>query len=221
VSDGNHDSSTTRQQEIDEGMGVLDGETIEAAGLRVLGDSDPERTPAFASGPETRYSATGETEEELGLRLREQASKDSPDIVLVHQPSAAEAFLEDESKPINARLVLWGHSHRLELPTVRWHDNGSYTIAQQLGTAGGIGEQRFDSLSTPLTTPTTNATAVAYRLNKETGEAFYQIITVSPDGDVAVSPWEQIVSAQDILVHTPIDELFSAPQPSVAVAPES
>jgi len=204
VTDGNHDSSVTQEQEEDRGMNVLKGETISVGGVSILGDKDPERTPAFGSGPTTRYSTTGETEEELGERLRATAIEDGADIVVVHQPKAARAFLDDASK-VPIKFLLWGHEHHLESPEVYWREGGGYTVAQQLGTAGGIGQQTFDSLSTPLTTPTIDATAVAYRYNPSTGQVLTQAVTVTPDGELTVSTWQAVVTTQDIISHTSSD----------------
>lgn len=202
VARGNHDSETTEEQQRAAGMKALDGKTVEVGGLTILGDGDPERTPAFGSGADSRYSETGETEEELGRRLGEQAQNDLPDILVVHQSKAAEAFLDDPANVAATDLVIWGHAHLLKKPLVYWRNDGSYATAQQLGTAGGIGQQRFDSLSTPLTTPTTDATVVAYRYNTDTEQVVLtQTITVTPQGEVTVSPWEPVVSPEEMLLH--------------------
>jgi hypothetical protein len=42
VSSGNHDSDITEAQQRGDGMVVLDGSTIDAEGVRILGDDDPE-----------------------------------------------------------------------------------------------------------------------------------------------------------------------------------
>lgn len=188
-SPGNHDSTETESQARNADMVVLDGKTTEINGFDVLGDNDPERTPAFGSGADTRYSETGETEEELGARLHDEAEDNTPDIVVVHQPDAANAFLA-EPIPAGVKLIVRGHTHHLEDPDTYYDTDGGPVTSQQLGTAGGIGEQRFDSLSTPLSTPTRDATYVAYRwsttLNQPIAE---QITTVTPNGEVSVSEW--------------------------------
>ncbi len=198
---GNHDSDTTEDQERAAGMTVLDGDTVEIGEFTVLGDGDPERTPAFGSGAQTRYSESGETEEELGQRLGEQAQKDLPTIVVVHQPGAVDGFLSDPANVAATDLIINGHTHHLEKPEAYWSSDGTYTTIQQLGTAGGIGQQRFDSLSTPLTTPTVDATIVAYRYDTDLEQiSFSQTITVTPEGGVTVSAWEPIVSPEEMLL---------------------
>src|SRR5699024_5493852 len=85
---GNHDSETTAEQMAEAGYTVLHGETVDVAGVRVLGDTDPTIT---ALGEGTRPERD-ETIEELGTRLADQACEadDPVDILLIHNPLAAE-----------------------------------------------------------------------------------------------------------------------------------
>ncbi len=90
---GNHESTVSESQMQDAGMTVLDGGIETVGGLRVLGDGDPERSELFGG---TRLRGT-ETQAEMGRRLssvaEEADSEDRPDLVLVHEAYAAEAFL--------------------------------------------------------------------------------------------------------------------------------
>ncbi len=90
---GNHESTVSESQMQDAGMTVLDGGTETVGGIRVLGDGDPERSELFGA---TRLRGT-ETQAEMGRRLKSVAeetdSEDRPDLVLVHEAYAAQAFL--------------------------------------------------------------------------------------------------------------------------------
>ncbi len=94
---GNHESVVSEQQMADAGMTVLDGEVTEVGGLRVLGDGDPSRSELFGS---TALRGT-ETQAGQGERLRavaEDADDDErPDLLMVHEAYAAQAFLGVDS----------------------------------------------------------------------------------------------------------------------------
>ena len=66
VATGNHDSDVTEAQMRSVGMTVLDGQVVEAAGLSVLGDDDPEHNIPFSVD---RVKERPESEEEMAQRL--------------------------------------------------------------------------------------------------------------------------------------------------------
>lgn len=69
---GNHDSSTTAQDMMDSGMIVLDGSVQEIAGIRMLGDADPNET-RLGAGTQT---AGTETAQETAVRLADLACEE-------------------------------------------------------------------------------------------------------------------------------------------------
>ena len=135
VATGNHDSDVTEAQMRSAGMTVLDGQVVEAAGLRVLGDDDPEHNIPFSVD---RVKDRPESEEEMGQRLVDVARDKRTDVMLVHQPAAARVIMNAPNLP--APLVLWGHYHAQSGPRVIMHDDGSWTVGMQEGTAGGVRE---------------------------------------------------------------------------------
>jgi predicted phosphodiesterase len=164
VATGNHDSEVTEAQMRSVGMTVLDGQVVEAAGLSVLGDDDPEHNIPFSVD---RVKDRPESEEELAQRLVEVARDKRTDVMLVHQPVAARVIMRTPNPP--APLVLWGHYHAQAGPTVIMHDDGSWTVGMQQGTAGGVREPTFTSFSTPFSPPLISADIYFYFSDNATG----------------------------------------------------
>lgn len=115
VADGNHDSDETSAQERRTGARVLDGEVIEVAGLRILGDSDPNATRVGVGtvpvGEESLVDA--------GRRLAEVACADEEgvDLLLVHNPNVGNATLDAGCAPAQVS----GHQHRRTGPVAYRH----------------------------------------------------------------------------------------------------
>ena len=164
VATGNHDSNVTESQMAGDGMIVLDGAVVEAGGLTVLGDDDPEQNIPFSVD---RVKDRPETEEELGQRLVDVARSRPTDVIMTHQPAASKVIMETPDVP--ARLVLWGHFHAELGPTVVTHDDGSWTVGMQQGTAGGVRQPTFTSFSTPFSPPLISADAYFYFRDQATG----------------------------------------------------
>lgn len=104
VADGNHDSTQTQVQERGAGAVVLDGSVVDVAGLRILGDSDPNET-RVGSGtrPVGEESAT-----ETGARLADAACADGHvDLLLVHTPVVGDEALGRGC----VRAQVSGHMH--------------------------------------------------------------------------------------------------------------
>lgn len=103
---GNHDSSTTAQDMKDSGMIVLDGSVQEVAGIRMLGDADPNETRL---GVGTQAAGT-ETAQETADRLADLACEESDpvDVLLVHTPWVGNPAMD--SGCVNVQLS--GHKHR-------------------------------------------------------------------------------------------------------------
>jgi predicted phosphodiesterase len=182
VATGNHDSDVTEAQMRSLGMTVLDGKVVEAGGLRVLGDDDPEHNIPFSID---RVNDRPESEEELAQRLVEVARDKHTDVLLVHQPAAARVIMSAPNPP--APLVLWGHFHRQSGPRVIKHDDGSWTVGMQEGTAGGVREPMFTSFSTPFSPPLISADVYFYFRDNTTGLITgVQPVHFRPDAEVVI-----------------------------------
>jgi predicted phosphodiesterase len=182
VSSGNHDSDVTEAQQRAEGMVVLDGSTVDVAGLRVLGDDDPEHNVPFS---QDRTLDRPETEEQLGARMLQTAASRPVDVLLVHQP-AASVVLMTAPDP-GTRLLLWGHFHAEAGPTVVPHADGSWTVGMQQGTAGGVRQPTITSFSTPFSPPLKRADVYFYFRDDATGLVTgVQAVRFTPDAEVVI-----------------------------------
>ena len=182
VATGNHDSEVTEAQMRSVGMTVLDGQVVEAAELSVLGDDDPEHNIPFSVD---RVKERPESEEELAQRLVDVARDKRTDVILVHQPAAARVIMSTPNPP--APLVLWGHYHAQSGPTVIMHDDGSWTVGMQQGTAGGVREPMFTSFSTPFSPPLISADVYFYFRDNATGLVTgVQPVHFRPDAKVVI-----------------------------------
>ncbi len=164
VSTGNHDSDITESQMKNAGMVVLDGKVVQSEGLAVVGDDDPERQVPFSV---ERVTDRAETEEQFGQRMVAVAAAEDTDVMLLHQPAASVVVMNTPNPP--ARLVLWGHYHSQARPAVVVHDDGSWTVGMQQGTAGGVREPMFTSFSTPFSPPLITADVYFYFRDNATG----------------------------------------------------
>ncbi|WP_139983535.1 metallophosphoesterase family protein [Nocardioides litoris] len=194
---GNHESATSEDQMREAGMTVLDGDVEEVGDVRVLGDLDPSRTELFG-GSSLRGD---EGQDGQGRRLRdvaEDAGDDRPDLVMVHEAYAAQAFLgiasvdewltgddtgtgaarvaerpddaEADGVPdVPAGVVVYGHWHRQVEPRVAWNSDGSWTFVMELDTSGGaIDTPTLGNFSTPWSRPQQEASFPVLFLDEET-----------------------------------------------------
>ncbi len=202
---GNHESDVSATQMKDSGMTVLDGSTVEVGGVKVLGDGDPNRSELFGA---TRLRGD-ESEDQLGARLFDEAGNDRPDLVLVHEAYAAQAFVgvdgmtafldgrgsptrpaEDGVRDLPASAVFYGHWHRSTEPRVVWNSDGTWTLVMELDTSGGaIADPTLGNFSTPWSRPQQEASFPVVFLDEAsrlvTG---YQIYSFATDGTVTVAP---------------------------------
>lgn len=193
VATGNHDTDVTESQLRAAGVTVLDGAPVEAAGLTVLGDDDPEQNIPFSV---ERIRTREETEPELGERMVQTARRTAAgvanrppgvDVLALHQPAATAPVLRSDDPP--ARLVLWGHYHAQVGPTVVSHADGSWTVGMQQGTAGGVREPTITSFSTPFSPPLIRADAYFYFRHDATGLITgVQPVHFTPAGRFVVDP---------------------------------
>ncbi len=183
---GNHDSDVTNAQLARTGAVVLDGQVVDAVGVSVLGDDDPELQIPFSIN---RTQQRPETEAEMGERLlavaRGRAADRRVDVLSVHQPRAAAPILAADDPAAN--LVTWGHMHAEIGPQVKWHADGSWTVALQMGTAGGIAEQTLTALSTPISPPRKRADSYFFFRDDATGLITgVQPVRFAVDGTVTI-----------------------------------
>jgi predicted phosphodiesterase len=182
VATGNHDSDVTEAQMRRVGMTVLDGQVIEEAGLNVLGDDDPEHNIPFSVD---RVKERPESEEEMAQRLVDVARERRTDVLLVHQPVAARVIMAAPDLPVP--LVLWGHYHAESGPAVIMHNDGSWTVGMQQGTAGGVDQPMITSFSTPFSPPLISADVYFYFRDDTTGLITgVQPVHFRPDATVVI-----------------------------------
>ncbi|WP_232678624.1 metallophosphoesterase [Nocardioides sp. R-C-SC26] len=206
---GNHESDTSLAQMKDADMTVLEGETEDVGGVRILGDGDPARTELF--GP-TALRGT-ETQADVGTRLFDVASEagdDRPDLVLMHEAYSAAAFLdvgdmrefldgtprdlttpvEDDVRDLPAGAIFYGHWHRDVPPAVVWNSDGTWTLVMELDTSGGaVATPTLTDFSTPWTSPAQAASFPVIFLDEETRLVTgYQLYRFTPAGEVEVEP---------------------------------
>jgi hypothetical protein len=205
---GDHDSSTTQKQMVDDGMVVPDLRTAEVGGLRVSGANDVEHKALFGA---LVSNDSGITERELGARLREEVDADEAGIVLLHQPEAVAGYLglddletvrgltgsatvpyDDGVPDVPPGTVSMGHLHDLDGPWVLWNTDGdevTWTVVDQLGTSGGVEERpTFDRFSTPVSLPLKDLTVRLQYVDVDSGlQTGWATIVCSPSGTCRVS----------------------------------
>ena len=217
VATGNHDSDTTEAQLRSAGMTVLDGAVVGVETpdrkLTVLGDDDPEHNIPFSV---ERRSKRRETEEQLGQRLVAVAGGKPVDVILVHQPTAANVIMTTPDPP--ARLVLWGHMHAQQGPVVVRHADGSWTVGMQEGTSGGVRQPTLTTFSTPFSAPLTSADVYFYFVHSATGLVVaVQPVHFKPDGSVVID--HRIVTGT--VGDVPVETRAKLGDPSASATPAS
>jgi predicted phosphodiesterase len=211
VATGNHDSDVTEDQMRGAGMTVLDGQVVESAGLSVLGDDDPEHNVPFSVN---RVKDRPESEEEMAQRLVDLARDRHTDVLLVHQPVAARVIVNAPNPP--APLVLWGHYHAQSGPMVIMHDDGSWTVGMQEGTAGGVREPTFTSFSTPFSPPLISADVYFYFRDNTTGLiTAVQPVHFRPDAKVVIDDRIATGDLSELPAETRMRLSGASPTPSV------
>lgn len=183
VAPGNHDSLTTQTQERSVGITVLGGKVVTVDKMTFLGNSDPERNPPFSM---TRVQVRHESEQQMGEKLLHTArGAGGVNVMLVHQPDAAQPIISAPNPP--ADLVMWGHMHKQSGPQVVKHDDGSWTVTLQCGTAGGVKQPTLTEFSTPYTPPRTSADLYLFFTDIATGLVTgVQPLHFLPSGQVVI-----------------------------------
>ena len=210
---GDHDSTRTWQQMVDDGIELPDLDTVEIGDLQVSGANDREHKALFGV---LVTNEEGISEEELGARLRTVVDKDGPDgargrIVLLHQPDAVAGYLGlDDLVDVRAvdgslttpyddgiadqppGVVDIGHLHATDGPWVLWNTDGdeiTWTVVDQLGTAGGVeNTPTFSRFSTPLSAPLKVLSVRLQYMDAESGlETGFVTVSCSLEADCTIS----------------------------------
>ncbi|CAN5557944.1 hypothetical protein BH10ACT10_BH10ACT10_14210 [soil metagenome] len=211
---GNHESELSAEQMSAAGVQVLTGSTERVGGVTVLGDGDPSRSELFGD-----TSLRGdESEAGVGRRLYEQARDDKPQLVLVHEAYAAEAFIgttgmtdfldgrgsttepyDDGVRDLPASAVFYGHWHRSIEPRVVWNDDGTWTLVMELDTSGGaIDTPTIEHFSTPWSQPQQEASFPVVFLDQDSGLVTgYQLYRFDTDGTATALPRVDVGVAPD------------------------
>lgn len=201
VADGNHDSVLTAEQERDRGWQVLDGEVLEVAGVRILGDTDPTLTEI---GTGTRPERD-ETVMQMGDRLRDQACElqeagDPVDIVMVHSPYAGRQSIEAGCVP----LTLAGHMHS-QMGPMAWGLGVQYISGSTAGAA--LGQPTIGPLQS-------QAAMTVIRWDLTTGlPAHYRLIHIESDSAVSLSPWRDFPAQPTEFIEP--EDVVTDPDPEV------
>jgi hypothetical protein len=171
VSNGNHDSPDTTEQELAAGWVVLDGETVDVEGIRILGDDDP-RATRIGSGT----SLVGE-ETVAGLRARMAdvaCADEGVDLLLVHDPVVGEETLRRGC----AAAQVSGHYHQ-RIGPVRVGEGTRYTSSSTAGAR--LGQATVGPLSGV-------AELTILRLDPQTHRVLdYRLVRVLPDASATVT----------------------------------
>ena len=247
---GNHDGSIAKQFMQAAGMTVADGKLITSStGVTVLGSDDPSLTKLkalFGLGDNISRDGSNTTEAEAGAKLDKIAVENKPTFLMQHEayaladiigkdditPSTMDSWFSqaesisgqnnDEVPDIAASAVLYGHWHRPFNYRVVWNEDGSWSVVAELGTAGGaIGEMSLTNISTPLTTPGKQASAVFFTVNNDSQLVqTIQEFKTGTDGIASFEPADHIgmPSGQpDIMVNAQIKKHAK----NVAAAPDT
>ncbi len=189
---GNHESDVSAEQMADSGMTVLDGSTEELGGRAGPRRRRPEPQRALRREHPARGGGTGRRRAATPRGGRGRRREDRPDLVLVHEAYAAQAFLGVESvnalltdndvsttvapldgddgiDDVPASAVFYGHWHRSIEPRVIWNSDGTWTLLMELDTSGGaIDTPTINNFSTPWSKPQQSASFPVLFLDDET-----------------------------------------------------
>jgi predicted phosphodiesterase len=196
VASGNHDSDVTAAQERAQGQTVLEGQVVEVAGIRILGDRDALETRVGAGTAAVEQLLTPEEQAEELARV---ACEDGDvDLLLIHTPSVGLPALESGCVP----LQVSGHAHQRSGP----EQVGLGLRYVNASTAGAAPSQ-------PTVGPLRGtAELTVLRFDAETGRFVdWQLVEVRPDGTATVGDRRQVPSI------TPPQELPPAEVPPAEV----
>ena len=194
---GNHDSETTANQLRARGWTVTDGTVQSAAGLRILGDVDADRSPAGGT-----YQRGSENSAQIGARLARTSCRAGADVdvVLIHQPYTFGPLVSEGCAP----LLLAGHLHQEKGMSVT---QGGNTVVAQLISGAGKG-------GTSIGPVTQDAYLHVLSFDENGALRGWRAVVVHPDASVTVGAWNGVPEPGSALVGASRDALEATAAPS-------
>lgn len=194
---GNHDSEDTANQLRARGWTVTDGTVQTAAGLRILGDVDADRSPAGGT-----YQRGSENSAQIGARLARTSCKAGADVdvVLIHQPYTFGPLVSEGCAP----LLLAGHVHQERGMSVT--QGGNAVVAQLISGAGKGG--------TSIGPVTQDAYLHVLSFDENGALRGWRAVVVHPDASVTVGAWNGVPEPGSTLVGASQDALEATAAPS-------
>ena len=194
---GNHDSEATANQLRARGWTVTDGTVQSAAGLRILGDVDADRSPAGGT-----YQRGSENSAQIGARLARTSCKAGADVdvVLIHQPYTFGPLVSEGCAP----LLLAGHVHQERGMSVS--QGGNAVVAQLISGAGKGG--------TSIGPVTQDAYLHVLSFDENGALRGWRAVVVHPDASVTVGAWNGVPEPGSALVGASQDALEATAAPS-------
>ena len=194
---GNHDSEDTANQLRARGWTVTDGTVQSAAGLRILGDVDADRSPAGGT-----YQRGSENSAQIGARLARTSCKAGADVdvVLIHQPYTFGPLVSEGCAP----LLLAGHVHQERGMSVS--QGGNAVVAQLISGAGKGG--------TSIGPVTQDAYLHVLSFDENGALRGWRAVVIHPDASVTVGAWNGVPEPGSTLVGASRDALEATTAPS-------
>ena len=194
---GNHDSETTANQLRARGWTVTDGTVQTAAGLRILGDVDADRSPAGGT-----YQRGSENSAQIGARLARTSCKAGADVdvVLIHQPYTFGPLVSEGCAP----LLLAGHLHQEKGMSVT---QGGNTVVAQLISGAGKG-------GTSIGPVTEDAYLHVLSFDDDGVLRGWRAVVIHPDASVTVGAWRGVPEPESAPVGASRDALEATAAPS-------
>ena len=194
---GNHDSEATANQLRARGWTVTNGTVQSAAGLRILGDVDADRSPAGGT-----YQRGSENSAQIGARLARTSCKAGADVdvVLIHQPYTFGPLVSEGCAP----LLLAGHLHQEKGMTVS--RGGNTTVTQLISGAGKGG--------TSIGPVTQDAYLHVLSFDENGALRGWRAVVVHPDASVTVGAWNGVPEPGSAPVGASRDALEATTAPS-------
>ncbi|WP_125776999.1 metallophosphoesterase family protein [Antribacter gilvus] len=216
VADGNHDSQITSRQERSHGEIVLDGDVVDVAGVRILGDRDPLETRVGAG----TIAARADTPRSAAERLAETACEvagdagmdgsytgdDRVDLLLIHTPLVGEPSLESGCVPFQVS----GHTHRRRGPEPVGYGL-RYISASTAGAASGqptVGPLRGTAEMTVLRFDPGSRRFVDW-----------QVVTIAPDASATISDRQPVPDPVPLPGEVPDPSPTISPSPTASPSP--
>ena len=194
---GNHDSEATANQLRARGWTVTNGTVQSAAGLRILGDVDADRSPAGGT-----YQRGSENSAQIGARLARTSCKAGADVdvVLIHQPYTFGPLVSEGCAP----LLLAGHLHQEKGMSVS--RGGNTTVTQLISGAGKGG--------TSIGPVTQDAYLHVLSFDENGALRGWRAVVIHPDASVTVGAWNGVPEPGSTLVGASQDALEATAAPS-------